>query len=122
MMNDESNIIDCLFRKYKLLDSEGFLVGTEDPKLIAVFNRIEELSKKEKLSPNEIEEGEELIEVQKAYTKEANAFLLYEQTRQADLEDSDEDDSTFDGENISSRGSEYSDDYSYNSDTESTEE
>lgn len=111
---DGPDVIDELFKKHKLLDDEGYLVGTDDPNLIAVFERIDQLSKKETLTNTEIEEGEELMEVQKAYTKEAQQYLLYERMM---LGESDEEDSTFEDEDSSCSGCDKShhDEYSYDS-------
>ena len=104
------SVEDELFEKYDLFDDEGYLVGTSHPNIIAVFERIEQLSMKGELTQSEIEEGEELISVQRAYTKAAEAHILMEMMD--DDSDSDEYDSSF---VVDDDDSEASDDYSYNS-------
>lgn len=101
--------IDELLNEYGILDSEGFLVGTDHPNIKTVYNRIDNLSKKINLTPEEIEEAIKLTIINKAYIKEINKYLLEEaQNNEASSESSgssgyyrdsgDEDDTTLSSE------------------------
>lgn len=87
-----SNYTDALFTKYSLLDADGYLVGTDDENIKSLYSRIEELSNKPELTDAEIVEGEELTEVNRAYMKEVNKYLLHEATKGDSKTDSEDED------------------------------
>lgn len=73
----DSEVIDKLYKKYGFLDDEGYLVGTSDPKFLAVQKRIDQLARKtKKLTAQEEREAAELVIIQKAYMKELRDYVL----------------------------------------------
>jgi hypothetical protein len=94
----DSDIIDKLYKKYGFLDDEGYLIGTSDPKFLAVQNRIDQLARrKKKLTKEEEREAAELVIINKSYMKELRDYVLDEGiAEEDDIDDDDIDDDDID--------------------------
>lgn len=68
--------IDELFEKYGLFDKDGYLKGPDDPIIKKYEQRLEMLSRKAMLKPEEEREAMELIALDRSYTRELNKYIL----------------------------------------------
>ena len=100
----DNTIIDSLYKKYGVLDDEGFLIGTNHENFLAMQKRIDDLNRKKNLTPEEEREGAELIIVHKAYMKELTNYVMndgevLDESEDLDFEpDDDSDDNSDDDE------------------------
>lgn len=75
-MKTRQERIDELFKKYGLFDEEGYLIPPEHPMIKKYEQRLDILSRKMMLKPDEEREAMELIALDKAYTRELNKYIL----------------------------------------------
>lgn len=112
----DDEVIDKLYKKYNILDDEGYLVGTNDKAFLKLQKRIEYLSKKIKLTKEEEREAAELVIVNKSYMKELKNYVLDVGLNNGDaFEDEDEDD---DDEDYGSEEDDEDEDEDYDSEEE----
>jgi len=84
--------VDALFKEFGLLDTEGYLVGTDHNNVRKIQQRIDQLSRKTTLYEEEIEEARNLVSVNTAYIKELNKYMLHAAVQELDnMSESEED-------------------------------
>ena len=92
MVRVSQTVIDGLYEKYGFFDDEGYVVDPSHENVQKMERRLEELSKKTRLTAQEQREAAELVLLDKAYTDEVNRYVLDEAVKQMDAEtDSEED-------------------------------
>lgn len=75
-MKTRQERIDELFEKYGLFDEEGYLVSPDHPMIKKYEQRLDVLSRRMMLKPEEEREAMELIALDRAYTRELNKYIL----------------------------------------------
>ena len=75
-MKTRQERIDELFEKYSLFDEEGYLVSPDHPMIKKYEQRLDVLSRRMMLKPEEEREAMELIALDRAYTRELNKYIL----------------------------------------------
>lgn len=115
-MKTRQERIDELFEKYGLFDEEGYLVSPDHPMIKKYEQRLDVLSRRMMLKPEEEREAMELIALDRAYTRELNKYILEQGVVGLDeksgttsddddyLPDDSEYDSEYDSEEISDDG------------------
>lgn len=114
MVKVSQRVIDGLYDKYGFFDHEGYVVGPDNENVLRMERRLDELSKKKKLTAQEEKEAAELILLDRAYTDEINRYVLDQALNGGDGQhsDSEEDDSYEDDEEDSEEISDSRTDYS----------
>ncbi len=109
MVKISQRVIDGLYDKYGFFDHEGYVVGPDNENVLRMERRLDELSKKTKLSSQEEKEAAELILLDRAYTDEINRYVMDQVLNDGESVDSEEDDSYEDEEEYDSDSEEISD-------------
>ena len=98
MVKISQRVIDGLYDKYGFFDHEGYVVGPDNENVLRMEQRLDELSKKKKLTQQEEKEAAELILLDRAYTDEINRYVIDQALNGGESVDSEEDDSYEDEE------------------------
>lgn len=117
-MKTRQQRIDELFEKYGFFDKDGYLVPPDHPVIKKYEERLEHLSRKLSLKPQEEKEAMELIALDRAYCRELNKYILEQGVAEMDKMGDDEDDEDYIPEEDEDEDDDISDDGDYDSQEE----